>query len=312
MINNVYPVFSDCPSNGKPEPEIMHYLNRNLQLGLSEYDNMDFKEQANDLMMDIMISSLASANSVPATAGTQLSKDYSLRSFFDKSLVLVARPGNNPECNMSVALKGGNNKEHHNHNDVGSYNIVVGKTIISGDPGMMPYTANIFDNKYRYTYKTIASYGHPLPLVAGKQQEYGEQAQAKPVRQNFTENRDELAMDIRSAYNVPELIKLERSFVYDRTGKGSFKITDNFAFTAPLSFETAIITRAKWEQKDEHTLFIQSGTDKIEIKLDASHPFRLKTEAITNEGKPYTRIAIVLDRDEKEGSITVVFNNVKF
>jgi hypothetical protein len=57
----------------------------------------------------------------------------------------------------------------------------------------------------------IGSYGHPVPLVAGKEQQPGDQARAEITRTDFTREKDEMTLDIASAYEVPELIKLERT-----------------------------------------------------------------------------------------------------
>jgi hypothetical protein len=307
IINDAYPAFSDCPIGRKPEKEIMYYLSRNLQLGLSEYDNLKFEGSTNNLMMNIMMVFPNSASNASTAGGTSLPEDYAFRSFFDQTVLLVERPGKNTGLNMGVAIKGGNNREHHNHNDVGSYNIVVGESIMSGDPGNMPYTANFFNSKFRYTYKKAGSYGHPVPLVAGKQQEPGAQAQAKLVRKNFSETQDELVMDIRSAYDVPELTRLERASIYNRTGKGSFKITDTFAATTPIAFETAVVTCRKCKKKDDRTLLIESDLETLKVSLSSSHKFLIKQEEIKNEGKPYSRIAIVIDGREKAGEITMIF-----
>ena len=92
------------------------------------------------------------------------SEEQVIRSYFDQTGVLITRPIPGSYCKMGVAFKGGNNNESHNHNDVGSFTIVSGKEIMVGDPGAIPYTSNIFDPQYRYTYKTIGSFGQGIIL----------------------------------------------------------------------------------------------------------------------------------------------------
>jgi hypothetical protein len=307
IINDMYPAFSDCAITGKPEKGIVYYLSKNLQLGLSEYDRLKFEGGTDNLMMNIMLVFPNSASETPQTDKPKLPDDYDFRSFFEQTVLLTERPGKNTGLNMGVAIKGGNNKEHHNHNDVGSYNIVVGKSVMAGDPGSMPYTANIFTAKYRYTYKKVGSYGHPVPLVAGKQQKPGDGTQAILVRKNFSDEQDELTMDIRPAYDVAELTKLERTSVYSRTRNGSFRITDAFAATKPIAFETAIITCEKWTKQDERTLVIESDTETLKVAVAASQPFVFKPEEIKNEGKPYFRIAVAFKGEAANGEISMTF-----
>ena len=45
---------------------------------------------------------------------------------------------------MGVAIKGGNNNEHHNHNDVGSFVVAIGSAAPLLDPGAEIYTARTF------------------------------------------------------------------------------------------------------------------------------------------------------------------------
>src|SRR5690606_4315007 len=115
------------------------------------------------------------------------------RSFFDVAGILIVRPGTVNGPGMGAALKGGNNAEHHNHNDLGSYTIAAGKEVVMGDPGLIPYTAKTFGPE-RYTYKSLGSYGHPVPLPAGKEQVPGKKAQAKITDTDLTAGKDRILM----------------------------------------------------------------------------------------------------------------------
>lgn len=44
----------------------------------------------------------------------------SLRAYYEKAGILVARPAKGSSCTLAVSAKGGNNAENHNHNDIGS------------------------------------------------------------------------------------------------------------------------------------------------------------------------------------------------
>ena len=122
IINGAYPAFADCRIGTTVSPLILWYCNHNLGLGLSAYDQIDTRELRPSVFTAMLLSqntalqTSSHAESTAKTAGNQ-----PVRMFFDKAGVLICRPENPTAHSMGVALKGGNNAEHHNHNDVGSY-----------------------------------------------------------------------------------------------------------------------------------------------------------------------------------------------
>jgi len=310
IINDVWPSISDSHSGVKPSDYIMYYVNRNFGMGLKEYDTLTFEGKIKNNLENVM---MVFPNSASMSEPLKVFKNEEqvLRSFFDQTGVLITRPVPGSCCNMGVAFKGGNNAESHNHNDVGSFTIVLGKEIMIGDPGAAPYTSNIFNPKYRYTYKTVGSFGHPVPLIAGKEQQSGIQANAKTISTDFKYKRDKITLDITSAYNIPELKKLERSMNYDRTGKGSVTITDDFAFYQAESFETAISTRAKWEKTSGNTLLLKRGKEKLLVTFSSpENNLSLRTEEIKEGDNSYSRIGIYIDKPVISGQIIIVYNSL--
>jgi hypothetical protein len=232
---------------------------------------------------------------------TPLSQDSShgpnIRSWFDKAGILISRPGANSSSQLAVALKGGHNQEHHNHNDVGSFVVVLGDKPLLIDPGGEVYTARTFSSR-RYESKVLNSFGHPVPVVAGKLQQTGSRARARLVSQNFTDSTDTLVLDISSAYNVPELRKLERKFVYSRIGKGSLSVTDEVTFSRPCSFGTALITFESWKQSSSRSLIVHDSEKSlnVDIKIIGSD-FKIEPETINEDvsaRKKPTRLGINL------------------
>ena len=100
------------------------------------------------------------------------------RDYFTEAGILICRPGAGSKAQFGVALKGGHNAEHHNHNDVGSFLVAIGGGAPLLDPGAEVYTARTFSSK-RYDSGVLNSFGHPVPRVAGKLQRSGRQAEAK-------------------------------------------------------------------------------------------------------------------------------------
>ena len=311
IINGVFPAISDSKPGVQPDASIMNYLSRNFGLGLALYDNMDFRGKTDDNRNNIMMVFPNSATLKPAQQNSQ-SDDQKLRHFFDQTGVLVVRPLPGSSCDMGVAFKGGNNREHHNHNDVGSYTVVAGKEIMAGDPGVIPYTSDIFNEKFRYKYKTVGSFGHPVPLVANKEQQAGIQSRAKITSKEFSQKEDILVLDIASAYPETGLTKLERSMQYNRTGNGNVTFTDAFAFNKPESFETAIITRAKWEKKSEGTLLLTKGDQKMIVTFSSpGNNLSIRSEEISEGGTPYSRIGIFTEKPVNSGHIVVTYKPVQ-
>jgi hypothetical protein len=170
---------------------------------------------------------------------------------------------------LAVALKGGHNAEHHNHNDVGSFIVVLEDKPLLLDPGGEVYTSRTFSNK-RYVSNVLNSFGHPVPIVAGKLQRTGSRARGRVVSKTFTDSTDTMVLDISSAYDVPELKKLERKYVYSRIGSGSLQVTDEVAFSQPCEFGTALITFNDWKRTSPSTLIVYDSVKTLQVDIKVS------------------------------------------
>ena len=226
LIDDVYPAYADCSLNSKPGMQLMSYINRRYGLGLKEFVVRDFTTTGGGLLNALMYSCPNSATARPMAAGKEA---YEIRSFFEHGGVLNCRPAAGSACRMAVSMKGGYNAEPHNHNDKGTFVVAVGGESPILDPGGEVYTARTF-SKDRYKSNLLNSFGHPVPVVAGKLQRPGKDAKAILVAHNFTDAADTLVMDLRSLYEVQGLKTLQRTFVYTRSGEGSLTVTDDFAF----------------------------------------------------------------------------------
>jgi hypothetical protein len=307
IIHDVFPSIGDCRPYTQPSAFILYYVNRNLGVDISSFKKSTFEGRSIDLAESILavFPETISAAKVPVNT-----KDTELRSYFDQAGVLTVRPRKGSSLDMGVAIKGGNNNEHHNHNDIGSFSIVVGDEVLMGDPGIIPYTSKTFGPE-RYTYKTIASYGHPVPLVAGKEQISGAAAKANVTSTSFSDDQDKLLMDIASAYPVKELKKLEREFIYNRKPGGFLTVKDNFIFDSNQTYDTALITRGNWKQINDRQIEITGKKDKLLVTIESKNDFEIKSEELSEGGKPYTRLAIRLIKSVKEGAISMIFKPVR-
>ena len=114
--------------------------------------------------------------------------------------------------NLYVAMKGGNNGESHNHNDVGSF-IVYGSqesgvksqeqlSPLFIDPAVGEYTAKTFSDD-RYSIWTMQSQYHNLPQINGIDQKDGKEYAAKVV----SHKDGQLTLDIAGAYPAEAAVK---------------------------------------------------------------------------------------------------------
>ncbi len=306
IVNGVYPAFADCSIRAKPGSSLMYYISRRLELGLRSWEAIDPVSAGGSLYQSMMYSFPNSASKTrPALSGSQ---GPGIRSWFDRAGVLICRPGSNSTSHLAVALKGGHNNEHHNHNDVGSFVVVLGDKALLLDPGGEVYTARTFSSR-RYESNVLNSFGHPVPLVAGKLQRTGRQAEGKVVHHEFTDSADTMTLDISSAYDVPELKKLERTFVYSRAGSGSLSVTDEVVFSRPCDFGTALITFDKWRRLSPSSLVIRDQQQALRVDITISGAdFKIEPETIREDlsgSRLPTRLGINVTRPVSHAIISV-------
>ncbi len=303
IINGVYPAFADCHVGTKPSRHLMYFVSRFYGLGLSAYDGEDPTGPRYGLA-EALIYAFPNGASQKAPAPP---RGPGLRTWFDEGGVLIGRPAPGSPCRMGVALKGGNNAEHHNHNDVGSYVVVVDTQPVLLDPGSEVYTARTFSNR-RYEGKLLNSWGHAVPVVAGRLQKEGADAQGRVVRTEFTDTQDTLVLDISSAYDVPGLQRLERTFVYSRAGRGSLEVTDRVAFAEAAAFGTALVTLGKWREVAPGVLIVEDTEQAVRVTVRATgavaFPSEEITEGITTD-RPPARIGINLTQPVREATIAL-------
>jgi len=309
IINDVYPNIADCHVGVKAPANILWYCSRTLGLGLKKYDNLSFSGGTGNLTEDVMHAFPNSASQSKISTNVSVLAP-GIRSYFKEAGVLVERPAPGSNAIMGAALQGGNNNESHNHNDVGSFSVVVGDEMLLGDPGGPNfYTAKSFGPE-RYTYKLLASYGHPVPLVAGQEQHDGADAKADILSTNFTDKRDQFVMDISSAYPVPSLGKLIRTFTYNRDDLGTLTVKDDFGFKASESFELALITRANWKQIAPDQIEFDGQKEKMIATIKTPRGFTVRSERIEENAPAFTRIGLVLPASQA-GTVTVTFKPIK-
>lgn len=144
--------------------------------------------------------------------------------------------------NMSVAFKGGNNDEPHNHNDIGNIIIRKNNKIIFADIGAGEYTKEYFSDK-RYNVFCNRSISHSVPIINGAEQKTGVEFSAK----DFLYEKNSVSADISGAYGIIELTSCVRTV---ECKNGVVEIKDCFCVDGELTVTERFITRHGAEKEN--------------------------------------------------------------
>lgn len=299
----VYPAFADCAVGAVPGHQIMRYVTRRYELPPTKWEqragvSMRWLDEFG--VYSFLFDDAQAPRSLDAPAA---------RDWFENAGILICRGAQTKSSlPIGVALKGGHNAEHHNHNDVGSYVYCIGDSMTLVDPGAEVYTKRTFSSQ-RYVSNVLNSFGHPVPRVAGQLQQTGRAAEARLMKLEQTDTRDTLQFDLTSAYPVPTLKQLTREFIFDRTD-GSLTVTDRVEFTAPESFETAVITLDKWQQPAADRLQVGEGAAAVAIQIDAGgEPVKIESTTIEEDVKTRSkpqRIGIQLQQPVTQATVRLI------
>ena len=305
MNEGVCPAYSDCRIGLSTDKFITDYCDR--ALGVTSPAEKYILPAGNNFslyLIELFPRQVWKMEMTDAVRQALKEDSDSLRAYYEKAGILVARPAAGSSYLLAVSAKGGNNAENHNHNDVGSYAVALGKSTMVGDQGgPFSYPGDYFSAEAPAKYKIKGSFGHPVPVVDGKTQSAGSAAKAIVLRKEFTEEKDLFSIDYTSAYSTPSLDKLIRTFVYDRQGEGSFTVSDEFTADTPIRFETAITTQADWKVLDDTRLLLTSGTEQMIVNIEASGKVAFTSETIEVNAPAYTRIGIALKEQAAKGYI---------
>lgn len=306
MNPGVYPAFADCLAHVQPEPWLMDYLARRFGFAWNNPRAGGLPRGRREYLFRTGL--MAFPNSVSRHEPVEDTEALPPRTWFPDGGVLICRPAQAIERPLAVALKGGHNAEHHNHNDVGSYVMALGAATPLVDPGPECYTRRTFSDQ-RYVSNVINSFGHPVPRIDGQLQQKGREAAAVVLATDLTDRADTLALDLTAAYDVAALKQLKRTFVYSREGRGRLTVTDQVALERPAPFETALITFDPWQKLDTNRLCLGEGDTAVEVEIDAGgEPVEIRAEDIREDlhgSKLPTRLGIALGNPVRDATVTL-------
>ena len=151
---------------------------------------------------------------------------YPQTAWFGGIEVMVAREDTEGNKGLFFAMKGGHNRENHNHNDVGHFIVYDNGAPLIIDVGVGTYCADTF-NENRYKIFTMRSSYHNLPTFNDVEQRNGFEFRSEDVVCNLEKRR--LQMSLKKAY--PEESGLEKFIRTSELNEEGIKITDEIALS---------------------------------------------------------------------------------
>ncbi len=299
--DGIAPAFADCGVGERPSPAHLVIIQRHWPQSLIKQVKPD-----NVLDCGFPYMPLVAFNDESEYL-KKLPKDapYPIRSEFPDSGIYIFRHTDAEGKIFGAAIKGGHNAESHNHNDVGSFMVVWNNERLLVDPGSEIYTRQSLGRE-RYTFSLLNSFGHCVPVVAGKLQRTGKGAKGVILKTDFTDEQDTVVMDMTTAYDVPELKSLIRTFVFNRPNK-TITVTDAVEFTEPKEFSTALISRSNVKEYKPERHFIYGSLDAcLDVNITATTAFTAKTERLILQFDRLgpNRLSATLEQPVEKGSIT--------
>ena len=308
MADGVCPAYSDGRVGVTPNSNIVDYCSR--VLGQNDSAETYRFVSSGNMSLSLLWMFPHQAWPLKQTDGIRnemAAQSDPLRAYFKDAGIFVARPAEGSSCALSFSAKGGSNAENHNHNDVGSYDVAIGDVLMAGDQGgPFSYPGDYFNAGAPAKYAIKGSFGHPVPLVNGKQQATGRAAKATVTDLHFSVDEDVFGIDYASAYPDSGIDKLKRTFAYNRSGEGKVVVEDTFSSKESITFETALTTRADWKQIDDNHLLLNLKGKQMVVAVEASDKVIFSSCTVEVNAPAYTRIGIALKRPAKQGFVRLI------
>ena len=157
-----------------------------------------------------------------------------------------------PQDALYLLVKGGNNGESHNHNDVGTFVIIRGDTMPVADTSGGKYDKDYFSEK-RYTYFATRSGGHNYPIVDGVEQEGHGRCRCRQFSVTRSDDEDTIFMDLSGTLKADSLDGFTRT-VKGKRSDGTVTVTDCFKLNRPAHIQDRLIIPGEPARTDRGVL----------------------------------------------------------
>lgn len=271
----VYPAFGDCSPNIHEAPiALLNLINQRWGMGWTnlrpELSDMNASHPLGDRLFCFGVYGFplpAYGNTMvagsPVSDSDKASDD--LRFFFKDVGVLVSRSIHPEKPPFGIAIKGGDNAAFHGHDDNGSYVVAYNGVPLILDPGREDYNIKTFGPQ-RHESMMMNSFGHDVPYVGKTLQKGGAGSKGEIVSTSFTEDKDILVMDLTTGYPVPGMVKLTRTFIFDRK-RPSLEVVDKGEFRQPTDFGSALVTIGNWKENGPGSFLIYKNKSALKVAV---------------------------------------------
>ncbi|MBD7968620.1 heparinase II/III family protein [Paenibacillus gallinarum] len=206
------------------------------------------------------------------------------------------------------ALKGGDNGEPHNHNDLGQIIIHGGGENLLCDLGAGMYSKAYFQEG-RESIINISSGGHSVPVIGGHMQKSGPSYSAKVLKTKSSEKELQVVLDLTHAYGEAPIHYFTRSILFKCHSDGERSIVeleDVFEWKGIAeSIEERLISRIG-PIFERDTVIWSGSRARLILRYDSAlwAASSIATAHFTHEGEPYTFYTTSLVSKEQEGKQT--------
>lgn len=303
--DGAYPSFADCQSDMVPATWLVNWMNNRNGTLDSERTTDEQVDSLKDLKLwfqEYLLLVLFHLKSPDEVYKMEFSSGQS--DWFSDVQFLICRPLKGADSRLAATFKGGHNGVNHNHNDLGTFTVLGGNKELLVDPGAEVYSSRTF-SKDRYDGNLLNSYGHPVPVVAGSLQVVGEEAYTTVLDESFSDEEDRVVLDLAKAYRVDTLKALKRTFSYVRSTYGFVEVVDEVAYSAPESFETALITYSDWKLNEDGTIRISQDGAAIDVAVSSEEGELEFSSCIIEESSTPTRLSWAFKEAVTDAKITI-------
>ena len=210
--------------------------------------------------------------------------------FFDDLQVAISREITDGGVGMFLALKGGNNAESHNHNDVGQFILFDRGQPIIMDAGVEQYCRDTFSDK-RYTLWAMRGNYHNIANINGIEQQPGGNYRAEVL--SYDGQSGKLTLDLKNAYPAEANVT---SYIRDAVLEGSVvTVHDALVLSAPGRADFRYLTVDKPEITGNQIRFASGHIAEFDPALTVSlDPVELGDGKIAREWRRETLWRITL------------------
>ncbi len=221
--------------------------------------------------------------------------------WFPNLKVMVTRESEDPTKGMFVAMKGGNNNESHNHNDVGNIIVYHDGNPVLIDAGVGVYTKKTFSSQ-RYELWYMQSSYHNLPDIGGVAEKNG--STFRSTDETYDEKTGGVKMELGGAYpKEAGILSYTRETVLSG---GTVTVTDTLSLSEEKEIDFHYMSPVKPVLEGNTVALAEGRTMTFDSRLVPEiEEFEAEDRNIENNWKSPVLWRIHLRVKAKEGSYIV-------